>query len=328
MLAPDSSVPRRDALLRPETMAGVLSQRLHGGVPVEACERHYVKYRVGESLRVVYRYRVGDATHFAAARSGRDDGIPAPEVDAALYPFPHDRKLPALTRLPGELVAWAAEQSATSACDDAFAKVQRGDGERHGLHALADQDAVRVPRILHDDGDVLTIEALHGTRPTMHAFGTTLAALHEHKGPGALSFARLDLARLSTAADVIARARPDAGDAAKRLVERLGAPPEQPVVTIHGDANLGNALQLDDGTVALLDLEHLSEGPAAADVGQVVANLLVGRQDVRAFLDGYGPIDREALRWYTLASLLARVALPAISRYRPELIVRLPRLLG
>jgi hypothetical protein len=328
MLAPDPHVPRRDALLRPETMAGVLSQRLHGGVPVDACERHYVKYRVGESLRVVYRYRVGDQTAFAAARSGRHDGIPAPEVDAALYPFPHDRKLPALPRLPGRLVAWASEQSATAACDNAFAKVQRGGGERRGLTALADQHAVRVPRILDDDGDVLTIEALRGRRPSMAAFGTSLAALHNLKVPGTFIFDRLDPGRLRTAAEVIAKARPEAGDAARRLIDRLGDAPEQPDVTIHGDANLGNALELADGTVALLDLEHLSLGPAAADVGQVVANLLVGRQDVRAFLDGYGPIDSEALRWYTLASLLARVALPAVSRYRPELIVRLPRLLA
>ena len=184
LLAADPRVPRRDALLRPETMAGVLSQRLHAGVPVDACERMYVKYRVGDSVRVVYRYRVGEQTTFAAARSGRSDGVPAPEVDAALYPFPHDRKLEALPRLPGRLVAWAAEQSATArSCDGAYAKVQRGDGERRGLRALADQDAVRVPRILadarrrpHDRGP-----------PRPHArtctqFGKTLRALHNLKG--------------------------------------------------------------------------------------------------------------------------------------------------
>ena len=42
ILAADPRVPRRDALLRPETMAGVLSQRLHAGVPVDACSRMYV----------------------------------------------------------------------------------------------------------------------------------------------------------------------------------------------------------------------------------------------------------------------------------------------
>ena len=77
-------------------MAGVISQRLHAGVPVERIERHYVKYRVGESLRVVYRYQLAGETHHVAARTGARDGIPAPEVGAALFPFPHDRKLTAL----------------------------------------------------------------------------------------------------------------------------------------------------------------------------------------------------------------------------------------
>ncbi len=328
LLAADPRVPRRDALLRPETMAGVLSQRLHAGVPVDACERTYVKYRVGDSVRVVYRYRVGEQTMFAAARSGRNDGVPAPEVDAALYPFPHDRKLEALPRLPGRLVAWAAEQSATAKLDGAYAKVQRGDGERRGLHALAGQDTVRVPRILADHDGVLTIEALPGRTPDLYELGKTLRALHNLKRDSpSLSFSRLDPARLATAAEVIAAARPDAGDAARRLVERLGEPPETEPVTIHGDANLGNAVLLDDGRVALLDLEHLAIGPAAADVGQVVANALVGGVSAKPFLDGYGPIDREALAWYTSASLLARVALPAVSRVREDLLPRLVRLL-
>ena len=63
-------------------MAGVISQRLLDGVPVQRCERTYVKYRVGESLRVVYRY---DGT-YVAARTGKRDGIAAPEVGAALSP--------------------------------------------------------------------------------------------------------------------------------------------------------------------------------------------------------------------------------------------------
>jgi aminoglycoside phosphotransferase (APT) family kinase protein len=161
----------------------------------------------------------------------------------------------------------------------------------------------------------------------LRAFGETLARLHEHKGPGPFSFSRLDPARLATAAEVIAAARPDAGDAARRLVERLGEPPERESVTIHGDANLGNAVLLEDGRVALLDLEHLALGPAAADVGQVVANALVSGTSAKPFLDGYGPIDREALAWYTAASLLARVALPAVSRVREDLLPRLVRLL-
>src|SRR4051812_2395247 len=188
LLAPDPAVPRRNSLLRPLTMAGVLSQRLHGGVPVERCERLYVKYRVGESLRVVYRYTVDGEQRVAAARTGPRAAAPAayaPEVGASLWAFPDDRKLAALPALaPGSkvlerllgqpcttrLVAYAAEQSASAACYDArgqviaFAKVQRGDDELRGCRALVNQTAVRVPRVLAAGGSVLILEALAGRR--------------------------------------------------------------------------------------------------------------------------------------------------------------------
>ena len=124
-LAPDPAVPRRDALLRGLTMAGILSRRLLGGVPVGRCELVHVKYRFGESLRVVYRF--GDERYVAARtfpaeaseaqyraalaaagephRPGPTAGSPlpavvhAPEVSAVLWVFPHDRRLAALRRL-------------------------------------------------------------------------------------------------------------------------------------------------------------------------------------------------------------------------------------
>jgi aminoglycoside phosphotransferase len=348
----DPAVPRRDALLRPETMAGVISQRLLGGVPVDRCERTYVKYRFGDSLRAVYRF---DGRH-VALRTGKRDGIPAPEVGAALYPFPHDRKLTALRDAPQvierllggaatpQLVAYAAEQSATFACRDArgnlhaYAKVQLGCAEHRACRALAGQDAVRVPRVLAASDGVVLLEPLHGTRlddtpgEHLHALGQALAALHAARVTTA-SFARLDLERLATAAGVIARARPDAQPAAERLlallIERADDARREPVL-LHGDANLRNALRLEDGTCALLDIEHLAIGPAGADLGQVLANLIVARapQSAAALLRGYGrPPDKATLRWHTAASLLARVALPAISRHRPDALARLRELL-
>ena len=70
----DRAVPCRDALLRPETMAGVISQRLLGGVPVERCERTYVKYRFGDSLRAVYRFD----GRYVALRTGKRTASPRP----------------------------------------------------------------------------------------------------------------------------------------------------------------------------------------------------------------------------------------------------------
>ena len=210
---------------------------------------------------------------------------------------------------------------------------------------------------------VLLLEPLHGRRldhapgEHLHALGAALHALHQLKGAWPLntstgqpsrfgerseyegarplnnSFRRLELERLMTAADVISRARPDVAPAAltllARLIDRADEAVREPVL-LHGDANLRNALALDDGTVALLDLEHLSVGPAAADLGQVLANLIFARapKGANELLRGYGdPPDKATLRWHTAACLLARVALPAISRYRPNALARLRELL-
>ena len=60
----------------------------------------------------------------------------------------------------------------------------------------------------------------------------------------------------------------------------------------------------------------------------MLATLLFTKGAARAFLSGYDrPFDRHALRWHTAASILARVALPAISRYRPNQLAQLTELL-
>jgi Ser/Thr protein kinase RdoA (MazF antagonist) len=164
-----------------------------------------------------------------------------------------------------------------------------------------------------------------------------LARLHSLDA-AAPRFERLDPSRLATAAAVVARARPDVDTPAERLLAKLVLHEDDArrrPVTLHGDANLRNALVLASGDVALLDLEHLSTGPAAADLGQVLAGLLSGRGSRRtaagALLAGYGEIarvpDRAALRWHTAASVLARIALPAVSRFRPRALAQLRELL-
>ena len=291
-------------------------------------------------------------TRYVAARTGARR-LAAPEV-ALRYPFPHDRKLDlaAVDRLLDEtttprLVAWAAEQSATFECRDpsgrvvAYARVQRDAAPWPAL------DGVRTPRVLRSEGGVLLLEALEGERLDraphgLRALGAALAALHAGgawRRGGAPPRRRraspaLDPARLVTAARSIARVRPDAAPAAQRLLERLlvrlddGA--DEPVL-MHGDANLRNALLLPDGTVALLDLEDLSIGPAAADLGQVLAALLghphAARREGAARAATATRPSRDALRWHTAAALLARQALPAVSRFRPGLLARLRELL-
>src|SRR6185295_11494796 len=122
---------------------------------VDRCERVYAKYRVGESLRVVYRVELDGLPHHVATRGFRRgesagayrralaSAIPAPplpcvvhlpELDAVFWSFPNDRKLSTLPLLAGrsqtldrlvghpgltpQLVAYCAERSASAACVD------------------------------------------------------------------------------------------------------------------------------------------------------------------------------------------------------------------
>jgi hypothetical protein len=54
--------------------------------------------------------------------------------------------------------------------------------------------------------------------------------------------------------------------------------------------------------------------------------LLARGCDGSTLLDGYGGRP-PGLEWYTAASVLARIALPAVTRVRPALLGRLPDLL-
>ena len=276
------------------------------------------------------------------------------------------------------LVAYSAERSASAECTGedggvvAYAKVHTGDGaerERRNLAVAqaAEDGRLRVPRVIGAsalDG-ALAVEAVPGRRldkltadelpVALRLLGAALATLHERCPLPERRFARLDVHRLVEAAGVIARARPDAGPAAARLLARLLERRDDaagPPVALHGDANLRNAL-LDaghdtpfdgDGTalrhagraggrITLIDFEDMSWGPAAADLGQVLARLRAAPVPggERALLDGYAsvrPVPGEAtLRWHTAASVLTRLALPAVSRVRPPVLRRMPALL-
>ncbi len=105
--------------------------------------------------------------------------------------------------------------------------------------------------------------------------------------------------------------------------------------------NLRNVL-LHGQRVGLVDLEDVAAGPAAADLGFVLAGLLAARAQgrlaaaehdglTRALLDGYAgvaqPPDDAALRWHVAATALARVAIPAVGRVRPAVLASLEAML-
>jgi aminoglycoside phosphotransferase len=331
---------------------------------------HHVSARTFPDSQAAYERALGSAVP-APLRPV----VHLPELGAVLWSFPNDRRLEALpllrpgsvalTRLLGRpcaavrLSSYAPERCATAACLDdggrvlAFAKVHAGDGaerERRRLEAAA--DAVRVPRVMAvaGDGSVLLLEPLGGQRAdvllpeAVSGLGEALASLHAAAPVPDAAFTRLAPERLARAVATIARARPDAAPAATRLLGRLlsrAHASDGPTVCLHGDANLRNAIVRHDG-VALLDLEDGAAGPAAADLGQLLAGLLaeraLGRMSAAeedrlagGLLAGYARVatlpEPETLRWHTAASVLARVALPAVNRVRPAVLDRLVPLL-
>ena len=180
----------------------------------------------------------------------------------------------------------------------AYVKVHWDAAERELANAEAAAAAVgtadphlRLPRVLaHSLPDqALAYEPLGGDRldgiddltPALRALGAALATLHDVRPLPARRFDRLDPERLALAAEVVGRARPDCARAAAALHARLaGGPPDSEPVHLHGDANLRNAL-LDGGRVGLVDLEDAAAGPAAADLGFVIAGLLARRRGER-----------------------------------------------
>ena len=152
-LAPDPAVPARDLLLDPDTAAARLAACLEEEA-IDDCERLRVKYRAGESLRVLYAVTVRgrrvpvSVRTFRGGRSAKafrqalETAVPAgplppvardPELDAVFWTFPNDRRIHdlsllgeprALGRLLGRpqanarLVAYVPETSATARCLD------------------------------------------------------------------------------------------------------------------------------------------------------------------------------------------------------------------
>jgi hypothetical protein len=161
-LASDSLLPQRDLLLDADEVARRLASRLGAGGPlaIASCERVRTKYRVGDSLRVLHRIRVGESDFVVAARTftrGASErayrralgaAVNCPpllpvvhdaDLDTVFWTFPNDRRiegLQALTNIPAELsqlfvpawtrsrvVAYAPEKCATAQCLDDDANV-------------------------------------------------------------------------------------------------------------------------------------------------------------------------------------------------------------
>jgi Ser/Thr protein kinase RdoA (MazF antagonist) len=152
-MAADPAVPARDLLLDTQAAAARLAERT-GGEPIDRCERLRVKYRAGESLRVLYgvtvrgrrvpvsvrTFRGGRSAK--AYRSALETAVPTrplppvthdEELDVVFWAFPNDRRIRDLSllrdpvalggllgqpRAHARLVAYVPETTATARCLD------------------------------------------------------------------------------------------------------------------------------------------------------------------------------------------------------------------
>jgi aminoglycoside phosphotransferase len=180
LLAVDPALPQRDLLLDESLMTEYLSRLVK--YRIEDCERLRTKYRVGTSLRVLYRLRGSGRSYRIAARAfprtrrvanqfKSQTEINAPELNATFWIFPHDRKiknLGVLDNIPDELrniegrtwttsriVAHAPEKSVTAQCLDdneqiiAYAKIYAGDEGRQIFEThKAATGKVQIPRAI------------------------------------------------------------------------------------------------------------------------------------------------------------------------------------
>ena len=376
-LAPDPALPQRDLLLDDQQMAVRLSSLItrRGPSVIAGCEKQRVKYRIGESLRVLYRLSVNGRSQLISARA-----FAGPDAETVFSLFPADRKIKHLALLHdkpktlanvirgrwrhSECVAYVPEKCATVRCLDrkgqviGYAKMYAAaeGASIYKTYLQLASTGVRVVKPLEysESHSLLLLDAVPGTRIADLAdeklndgfagLAQTLASLHSAPIPIHLSrFQRHELERLRKCAVIIGRARPDVARTANRLVDelRLRVPPAEPIVCLHGDVHPKNGIAA-NGVVTLIDLDQCAFGPAAADLGSMLAllhyNWRIGlstrarkRELASAFLDAYAgsrplPAQR-SLSWHTAAALLSERALRSVNRIRPEGLRRLSQLL-
>ncbi len=307
-LAPDPALPQRDVLLDEQRMEARFSSLIgrSGPAEIESCEKQRIKYRIGESLRVLYRVSVNGRRHLVAVKA-----LAGPHTRAAFSVFPNDRKIKHLSLLRdvpealstalldrwhrSEEVAYVPEKCATVRCQDqrgetiGFAKMYAGAEGRRVYETylqLASACAGVVKAVGYSEPHrLLLLEAIPGTRiadlkdaelnRSFTGLAKTVASLHSARIPSQLPrFHRHDLDRLRKCVEIIGMARPDVAAIARRLYDELHSrvPPAEPLVCLHGDLHPKNGIAL-NRRVKLIDLDQSGFGSAAAELGSMLALL-------------------------------------------------------
>jgi tRNA A-37 threonylcarbamoyl transferase component Bud32 len=268
------------------------------------------------------------------------------------------------------LVAYAPEKSATLVCEGldgiplGYGKVAaahqaaRDCGTYASLRERLDSrdPRLRLPRTLGYSAAqrTLWLEAVHGRRMAeatgdeetadLERFGVAVAGFHGLAVSHAPLLDRFAPLHLRENAAIIGTIRPDVSDAAEHLAARLiaDAVPDGETLCLHGDLHPKNAIMCAD-RVALIDVEDVALGAAAADVGSLLASFVYRRETGRlsrdacrarmlAFFAGYETVRRlpatPSLQWHTAAAMLVERAARAVTRIRPLGLEHLPALLS
>lgn len=286
-------------------------------------------------------------------------------LDRLTGPPPELRGVFGIPWTQSELKAYKPERAATVRCADPFgatvgyAKVQPGQASRRSVALL------RAARRGIDPHGVLRLPEGIGYLPAQHmalfsaapgrplnqvpwaaypsamaTLGAALSVLHGRPPGGLQRFTRFDPDGLVPAADLVRAARPDLASVARELRDVLlrTAPPRGPDVLLHGDVHAKNVLVLDDA-VSLIDLDEAGAGPAAADLGGMLARFwcprphdVIDRDTARAAAESLlAAYDRRPspadVLWYAAAALLAERAVRAINRVDAAAIADLERVL-
>ena len=300
-------------------------------------------------------------------RSGAD--LLDAKLNTAFWIFPNDRKIASLgiiSHVPDEvreiLPEWTASRLAAYAPEKCATFVCLGNGERVIAYSkiyaegagtsvrlvyehLRDRD-IRLPKVMgvSERHQTIILEAIEGKRladaggnsvEIYRELGAAIARLHQVPTAACLPpFQRLERGRLFRAHDVIAMARPDIKDHVAKLVQKLNAKSlsSGPEVCLHGDVHPKNAIWK-DGALTLIDLDQVSRGDAAADIGSFLAGQYYKQclgeisadmrtQITNAFLSGYAKFrdvpGANDLNWSTASALFAERALRSVTRMRLE----------
>ncbi|MGE0642811.1 MAG: phosphotransferase family protein [Nitrospira sp.] len=188
------------------------------------------------------------------------------------------------------------------------------DGPRKTLWQLGINGATLEASLLGDSQFVPLLRKAAHAIAALH--GTPLANIQP------LTIADL-LDRLDTVGSMLMQQCPSSRSLVVSLLARLHNQvrmvPLSPTATLHGDLHLKN-LFLANGTISLIDLDNVREGPPEWDIGSFLAGLVVGGlstqasdhnlvSDIQVFLDHYNQsalwtIAMPTVAWCTAMALV------------------------